>query len=184
MITYIKGATKSNEYPESLKEIVFVGRSNVGKSSLINALYGKIAYVGKTPGKTRILNFFNVDNKYSVCDVPGYGFANRSEKEIIKFGEMMEDYFINRKCLKLCVVIIDIRHKPSNDDIDMIEYLKEKNIPYIVVTNKADKLSNNEKFNQMKIICECLNVNKEEILQISCVKKTNIDKLKDILATI
>ena len=179
MITYIKGATKPNEYPESSSEIVFVGRSNVGKSSLINALYGKIAYVGKTPGKTRILNFFNVDNRYTVCDVPGYGFANRSEGEIVKFGEMMEDYFTNRRCLKLCVVIIDIRHKPTNDDLDMIEYLKEKNIKYKIVANKADKLSNNEKFNSMKIICESLNVNKEDIIQISCTKKTNIENLKE-----
>ena len=177
MITFIKGATSNKDYPESNREIVFVGRSNVGKSSLINALYGKIAYVGKTPGKTRILNFFNVDNKYTVCDVPGYGFANRSATEIIKFGDMMEDYFTNRKCLKLCIVIIDIRHKPTNDDIDMIEYLKDKKIKYKIVANKSDKLSNNERFNSMKIICETLGVKKEDILPVSCLKKTNIDVL-------
>ena len=179
MITFIKGATNSIDYPESNREIVFVGRSNVGKSSLINALYGKIAYVGKTPGKTRILNFFNVNNKYTVCDVPGYGFANRSADEIIKFGDMMEDYFTNRKCLKLCIVIIDIRHKPTNDDIDMIEYLKDKKIKYKIVANKSDKLSNNERFNSMKIICETLDVKKEDILPVSCLKKTNIDVLLD-----
>ena len=85
MIKFIKSC-KTKDYPESAGEIVFAGRSNVSKSSLINALYGKIAYVGKTPGKTRLLNFFNVDDSYTVCDVPGYGFANRSEKELIEFA--------------------------------------------------------------------------------------------------
>lgn len=179
MISFIKGATKLDEYPNSNKEVVFVGRSNVGKSSLINALFGKIAYVGKTPGKTRILNFFNVDDKYTICDVPGYGFANRSQKEIVQFGDMMETYFSNRKCLQLCVVIIDIRHKPTTDDIDMIEYLKEKKIKYRIVANKADKLSNNEKFNSMKIICETLKVDRQDILEVSCLKKNNIEILKD-----
>ena len=109
MIKFIKSC-KTKDYPESAGEIVFAGRSNVGKSSLINALYGKIAYVGKTPGKTRLLNFFNVDDSYTVCDVPGYGFANPSEKQLIEFGVMMENYFTNRHELRLCVLILDIRH--------------------------------------------------------------------------
>ena len=179
MIKFIKSATSSEYYPSSKYEVVFVGRSNVGKSSLINALFGKIAYVGKTPGKTRVLNFFDVDGAFTVCDVPGYGYANRSDKEIIEFGEMMEDYFTNRKSLKLCVVIIDIRHKPSKDDIDMIEYLKEKGIKYRIVLNKADKLSNNERFNSIKLISETLDVDKNELIPISCVSKTNIDILKN-----
>ena len=91
----------------------------------------------------------------------------------------MEDYFTNRKPLKLCVVIIDIRHKPSKDDIDMIEYLKEKGIKYRIVLNKADKLSNNERFNSIKLIAETLDVDKNELIPISCVSKTNIDILKN-----
>lgn len=181
MIKFIKGATKHIDYPNSNYEIVFVGRSNVGKSSLINALYGKIAYVGKTPGKTRILNFFDVDGNYTVCDVPGYGYANRSNKEIIEFGEMMEDYFNNRKCLKLCVCIIDIRHKPTNDDIEMIEYLKEKKMKCLIVANKDDKLSNNQRVLALKTISETLDIPKEKIINVSCLKKTNIDKLKEII---
>ena len=178
MIKFIKGATNFKDYPVSKHEIVFVGKSNVGKSSLINALFGKVAYVGKTPGKTRILNFFNVDDKYTICDVPGYGYANRSNKELIEFGKMMEEYFKTRKALKLCIVIIDIRRIPNQDDLDMIEFLKENKIKYRIVANKIDKLSNNERNNSLKIISETLKIEKEKILIISCLKKTNIDTLK------
>ena len=101
MAKFIKSVNLKKDYPQTNGEVVFIGRSNVGKSSLINSLYGKIAYVGKTPGKTKLLNFFDVDGKYTVCDVPGYGFANRSYDELIAFGQMMEDYFAIREALKL-----------------------------------------------------------------------------------
>lgn len=139
MIKFICSATRKEGYPETSDEVVFVGRSNVGKSSLINALYGKVAYVGKTPGKTRLLNFFNVDDKYTVCDVPGYGYANRSDKEIIEFGQMMDEYFSKRENLRLCVIILDIRRIPNQDDLDMYEFLKENNIPVLFILNKCDK---------------------------------------------
>ncbi|MDO4500813.1 MAG: ribosome biogenesis GTP-binding protein YihA/YsxC [Erysipelotrichaceae bacterium] len=172
MISFISSATKLYQYPESQGEVVFVGRSNVGKSSLINALYGKIAYVGKTPGKTRLLNFFNVNNKYTVCDVPGYGYARRSDKEIIEFGQMMDEYFTQREALRLCVLILDIRRVPNQDDIDMYNYLKDNNIPVLVVANKSDKFSNNQLIKQKKIICETLSL--EDITCISTLKRSNI----------
>lgn len=179
MIKFIKGETTGLNYPESKSEIVFVGRSNAGKSSLINTLYGKVAYVGKKPGKTRMLNFFDVDGKYTVCDVPGYGFANRSQDELIEFGEMMENYFTTRNCLKLCIQIVDIRHKPSNDDIEMTEFLKQQNIPFIIVANKSDKVSGNERTKSLKIIAETLDENVDKILTASCLKKTNIELIKE-----
>lgn len=179
MIKYIKGETTGLNYPESKKEVVFVGRSNAGKSSLINCLYGKVAYTGKTPGKTKMLNFFDVDGKYTVCDVPGYGFANRSQDQIIEFGEMMENYFTTRKCLKLCVQIVDIRHKPSIDDVEMTDYLKQEEIPFIVIANKADKVSGNDRVKSLKIISETLDINSDKILPASCLKKTNIEQVKE-----
>lgn len=173
MISFICSATHLSSYPESSGEVVFVGKSNVGKSSLINALYGKVAYVGKTPGKTRLLNFFNVDNKYTVCDVPGYGYANRSEKEIIAFGEMMEEYFSKREALKLCVMILDIRRTPNEDDLDMYNYLNKNNIPVLFVLNKCDKLSNNQRINQEKLIYKTLGIG--SAICISTLKHVNIE---------
>ena len=173
MIKFISSATKMSQYPDSNCEVVFVGRSNVGKSSLINKLYGKVAYVGKTPGKTRLLNFFDVNNKYTVCDVPGYGYARRSEKEMIEFGEMMDEYFSSRECLKLCVMILDIRRVPSQDDIDMLNYLNDNGINVLFVFNKCDKFSNNQRNNQLKIIYETLGIN--DGICISCLKNVNID---------
>lgn len=175
MTKFITSATKLSQYPETTSEVVFVGRSNVGKSSLINSLYGKVANVGKTPGKTRLLNFFNVDDKYTVCDVPGYGYANRSEKEIIEFGEMMDEYFSKRENLKLCVLILDIRRIPNNDDLDMYKYLKDNNIPCLFVLNKCDKLSNNQRINQEKLIYKTLEI--DDAICISTTKHVNIERV-------
>lgn len=173
MIKFIKSAVKKENYPATNVEVVFVGRSNVGKSSLINALYGKVAYVGKMPGKTTLLNFFNVDDKYTACDVPGYGYARRSEKEIIAFSKMIDEYFTNRKELRLCVLILDIRRVPSSDDLDMLNYLKANNIPYLLVLNKCDKLSNNKRINQEKMIRKTLD--EDATICISCFKNANIN---------
>lgn len=181
MIKFIKGAKSIKDYPESKFEIVFIGRSNVGKSSLINALYGKVAYVGKTPGKTRILNFFNVDDKYTVCDVPGYGYANRSNSELIEFGNMMEEYFSKRKALKLCVIILDIRREPNQDDIDMINYIRNNKKKCLIIANKSDKVSNNQRINSLKLIGEKLEVPVDSIISVSCTSKTNIDILKETI---
>lgn len=180
MINFIKSAKRLNEFPDSNLELVFVGRSNVGKSSLINALYNqKIAYVGKTPGKTRMLNFFNINDKYTICDVPGYGYANRNQDELIEFGNMMEDYFNNRNCLKMCILILDVRRIPNEDDKDMIDYLIDKHINITIVLNKIDKLSKNELIKAKKDIANALNLNEDKFICLSCEKRINIDILKD-----
>lgn len=185
MVTFIKSATSLNDFPQSDKELIFIGKSNVGKSSLINSLYGKkTAYVGKTPGKTKMLNFFDVDNKYSFVDAPGYGYAKRSDKEIIAFGEMMEDYFNNRKALKLSILIIDVRHKPSKEDKEMKEFLDYTNKPYLIIANKIDKLSNNELANNKRMLIKELNINEDKIIFVSAMKKDNIEPLKDKIESI
>lgn len=181
MIRFLNSAKSIESYPSSEGEVVFVGRSNVGKSSIINALYGNIAYVGKTPGKTRLLNFFDVDGRYTVCDVPGYGYANISDREIISFGEMMEEYFSKRKELKLCVMILDIRRTPNEDDLDMFEYLDYYEKPCLFVLNKADKLSGNEVTKQTRLIAETLEVDEENMIVTSCLKKSGIKELKETI---
>ena len=180
MVNFIKSAKFKNDFPESDREVVFVGRSNAGKSSLLNALYKKdLAYVGKTPGKTRLINFFNIDDLYIAVDVPGYGYANRSQKEAIEFGKMMDDYF-SRKCVKLAVVIVDSRIGLTQDDVDMLDFLIANKIKYIIAANKIDKLSNNQ-----------LNNNKQKyfndykyVYYVSAEKRTNIDLLKDEILNI
>lgn len=174
MIEFLKSASNIKDFPKDYREIVFVGRSNVGKSSTINALYKKgIAYTGKTPGKTRMINFFNNDDKYLVVDVPGYGYANRSYDEAIAFGDMMEAYF-SRDNVKLCVIIVDSRIGLTKDDLDMVDFIKDKHIPYILIANKIDKLSNNElNNNKRKFFIEYNNV-----YYVSALKRTGIDEAK------
>ncbi len=182
MAKFLKSAKSFQEFPFSDKEVIFIGKSNVGKSSLINALYGKsTAYVGKTPGKTKMLNFFETNEGYTFVDAPGYGYAQRSDREIVEFGEMMEDYFTKREALRLAVLIIDCRHKPTKDDIEMKEYLDHFGKPYVILVNKIDKLSNNELFKQKKVIREALNCSDDQLIYASAFKKTNIEKVKEVL---
>lgn len=174
MVSFIKSAKSLNDFPKTSREVVFVGRSNAGKSSLLNALYKKdLAYVGKTPGKTKLINFFDIDEKYVAVDVPGYGFANRSQNEAIEFGDMMDDYF-SRKVVKLAVIIVDSRLGLTKDDIDMKEYLESKNIKYIIAANKIDKLSNNQLNNNKQLFFK----DYKYVCYISAEKKTNIADLK------
>ncbi len=168
-------------WPESnLKEVVLAGRSNVGKSSLINTLCNRknLAYVGKTPGKTRLLNFFNVADKYMLVDVPGYGYAHISKEKTILFGQMMEDYFANRENVECCVIILDARHTPTQDDVNMIEFVRFYHIPLILVTTKVDKLSKTDlKKNLEKIAIKC-GVEVKDMIKFSSVTKVGIDLLQ------
>jgi len=172
MISFVKST--SNDFPKDLKEIVFVGRSNAGKSSLINALYKKgLAYTGKMPGKTKMINYFNVDDKYYVVDVPGYGFANRSKNEAVQFANMMEAYFARDK-IALCIMIVDSRLGLTKDDLDMKEFFEQKGLNYVILANKIDKLSNNELYNNKHKLFK----NMDNVIFISAEKRTNLDEVK------
>lgn len=174
MIQFLKSANKLSDFPKGYKEVVFVGRSNAGKSSLINVLYKKgIAFTGKNPGKTKMINFFNNEDNYLVVDVPGYGYANRSKNESIEFGNMMEDYF-SRDSIALCILISDVRIGLTKDDLDMLGYLEEKKINYQIVANKIDKLSNNQLTNNMNKLYSDHNV-----YYISCQKRIGITELQE-----
>lgn len=127
--------------PGNIPEIAFAGRSNVGKSSLLNKLFNRksLARVSSVPGKTITINFYDVDGKKFV-DLPGYGYAKLSKSEKERFGELMEGYFQQGRNIKLVVQLVDMRHKPSADDYRMIDFMQQMNIPFIIVMTKSDKL--------------------------------------------
>lgn len=136
-------AANKGYYPQDdIPEVALAGRSNVGKSSFINTLLNRknLARTSGKPGKTQLLNFFNVDDKLRLVDVPGYGYARVSKKEREKWGRMIEEYLTSRENLKAVVSLVDFRHEPSADDVQMYEFLKYYEIPVILVATKADKI--------------------------------------------
>ena len=167
---FILSAAKPEQFLKTdLPEICFAGRSNVGKSSMINRILDrkKLVKVGNTPGKTRLVNFFNIDSKYIFTDLPGYGYAAVSKAERASWGKLIEYYFAHRQNLALCVLLLDIRRIPNDDDMKMMEAMKSRNVPLIAVLTKSDKLSNNEKAKQIKIISEKIQIPKENLIVFS-----------------
>jgi GTP-binding protein len=144
---FIKSAVWPPQYPPAtLPEIAFVGRSNVGKSSLINTLVGRknLAKTSNTPGRTQLINFFTVNETLSFVDLPGYGFAKVSQSVKKDWGEMIESYLSQRQSLVMVILILDIRRDPSEDDLSLRDWLDYYRIPYLYILTKADKLSNNQ----------------------------------------
>lgn len=193
MITFQKAelvvsAPDKKSWPETtLPEVVLAGRSNVGKSSFINAMCGrkKLAYVGNTPGKTRLLNFFNLDDKYMFVDVPGYGYANISKTQLKKFGQMMEDYFAQREQKKGLVILVDARHMPTDDDLTMLEFARYYEIPVAIVATKTDKLPSTKLKNQLQRIRKELGLDEDEpLFPFSAEKKEGIEAVWDYLIPI
>ena len=154
-------ATRRSQYPmEGKPEFLLVGRSNVGKSSFINSLINRKNYArtSANPGKTQTINFYIVNDSFYLVDAPGYGFANISKKKQKKFGLMMEDYLMNRKNLKQVFMLIDFRHKPSEDDVMMYNFLKHYKIPVTIVATKADKVGTTLHQKQRSIILNNLDL--------------------------
>ena len=176
----------SKQLPESNQpEIAFAGRSNVGKSSLLNKLFNRknLARVSSVPGKTVTINFYNVDSNRFV-DLPGYGYAKISKQERDRFGELMEGYFQSGRQIKLIVQLIDMRHPPTKDDFNMISFLKQMNIPFIVVLTKADKLKKKEYENRNKLIFEELNNPDYPVIPFSAITGQGVDEIKNILENV
>lgn len=179
-VTFLTSAIKPAEWPNTSEvEIVFAGRSNAGKSSLINALVNRknIAYKGKTPGKTRTLNFYLVDNHFVFTDAPGYGYAKGGMNTAEFFGRMMEPYFKMRSQLKGLILVCDIRRIPSEDDIRMIEYAKDAHLNIFVAATKCDKVSNNVIAVNKKKIVETLGISQNSLILTSSLKRTGMDEL-------
>lgn len=178
-------AVKPSQYPpENLKEIAFAGRSNVGKSSLLNLLTGrkKLAKVSGNPGKTRTINFFLINDEFRIVDLPGYGYAKVSKSVSESWGDMMETYIENRPNLVKIVQLVDIRHEPSKQDVQMYGYLKHFGLDGIVVATKADKVSRNQIPGQVKLIRQTLGLNKNDrVIPVSALKKTGHEELLDVI---
>ncbi len=137
-------AVSEKQYPRNeIPEIVLVGKSNVGKSSFINTMLGRknLARTSSEPGKTRQINFYNVDNTFYFVDLPGYGYSKMSKEEQVKVGKFIEDYLSNRKQITLIIFLIDIRHLPTENDVMMYDYIINTGFPCLILGNKADKLA-------------------------------------------
>ncbi len=179
-VKFLKAAYKKEEIPKhSYKEVAFVGRSNVGKSSLLNMICNnfKLAHVSQKPGKTKSINFYLVDNKFILVDLPGYGFAKVSKKEKEAWKFLIESYLSNRKNLKGVFVLVDSRHPPTYLDKLMIDYLKNLNIPFVVILTKVDKLSKNEKNKAISIAKKELSIDEKQIILSSSKTREGKDKI-------
>ncbi|MFA5498455.1 MAG: ribosome biogenesis GTP-binding protein YihA/YsxC [Candidatus Cloacimonadia bacterium] len=190
---FIKSATKHSEYAETpYLEIAFAGKSNVGKSSFINALTGRrnIAKTSSTPGKTRLINFFDVrvirydDDKtrlgegfFMLTDLPGYGYAKVSKTERESWKYMIDEYLATRSNLRLMFLLVDIRHSADPKDLVMKDLLVHKNIPFIIVATKADKIGHNAAESRRREFSKSFGVAQERIIAVSSVKKTGLDKV-------
>lgn len=174
-------AVKSSQFPtDNLPEVVFVGRSNVGKSSILNALLNRknLAYVGSTPGKTQQINFFNVDNKLYFVDLPGYSFSIMGKEKSQKISKSIDSYLKSRKNISLVVMLVDIRHTPSKDDKIMYDYLINSSLNFIIVPTKADKIAITKVHDYCKVIQEELNCPEEiDIIPVSSAKKNNLEAI-------
>lgn len=174
----------SSQLPQSISpEIAFSGRSNVGKSSLLNKLFNRksLARVSSVPGKTITINFYNVDDCKFV-DLPGYGYAKLSKTERDRFGELMEGYFQSGRNIKLVVQLVDMRHKPSQDDFGMIDFMQQMKIPFIIACTKADKLKVKEFQKREREIKQELNmVDEGLIVPFSSQTGLGLDNIKMLI---
>ncbi len=172
-------AVSPKQYPDDgLPEIVLVGKSNVGKSSFINTLVErkKLARTSSEPGKTRQINFYNMDNKFYLVDLPGYGFSKMSKQEQLRVGNFIEEYLQKSKNIALIVFVLDIRHEPTANDKLMYDYIFKTNLPCIVIANKADKIAVTKVEDSVKHLQEILNPLKDmAFLPFSNERKIYID---------
>ena len=178
-------AVRASQYPEEGKpEFLLVGRSNVGKSSFINTIINRknFAHTSSKPGKTQTLNFYLVNQSFYLVDVPGYGYATVSHERQKKFGVMIEEYLKSRESLKCVFLLIDYRHKPTEDDCLMYDFLKYYNLKIKIVATKYDKVSKNSREKQNKLIKDTLKLPKdEEFITFSTVYKTGKEKVYEAI---
>lgn len=185
---FITSAVNTLQLPtEDAVEFMFCGRSNVGKSSFINMICNRksLARTSSNPGKTQTLNLYLINKSFYFVDVPGYGYANVSKTVKATFGKMIENYIQNRTNLKMAFLLVDFRHKPTNDDVLMYNYLKHFNINVTVIATKADKVKNSERSKLKKIIIDALQLNDNDRLVItSSEKKEGLTEVLTIIGDV
>ena len=178
---YLISGTKFEHFPKlNYPEFVFIGRSNVGKSSLLNAITNRknLAYTSSKPGKTITLNFYNVNDEILLVDVPGYGYAEKVKYDRLAYGKMIENYLNYSKNLIPCFLIIDSRHKPSEDDILMYNFLKHLEKQIVIIATKIDKISKNELQKNLALIKKTLNLETNDLVFcVSSEKRIGIDSI-------
>jgi GTP-binding protein len=177
---FVISAVRPQQYPaEELPEFAFAGRSNVGKSSLINTLVSrrKLVQTSSTPGKTRLINFFRVNDALMFVDLPGYGYARVSEEERLKWRPMIEKYLSSRENLKAVVLILDIRRTPNEEDAQLLNWLARREIAAVLVVTKTDKLSKTSQAKQLKIIAGALETDPDELVLFSAKSRQGRDVL-------
>ena len=178
-------AVSRKQYPQGdLPEIVLVGKSNVGKSSFINTIINRknLAKTSSTPGKTRQINFYNIDETFYFVDLPGYGFSKMSKQEQVQVGKFIEDYLTQSKKIRLILFLIDIRHDPTANDKLMYDYIIKQDIPCCIICNKADKLAPTKVQPQVEHLQELLNpLHDIEFLPFSSEKKIYTEKVMEII---
>lgn len=184
-VKYVSSSPNSSSWPnEDLNEFVFIGKSNVGKSTLINSLCNNstICRVSSTPGRTRLLNFFDVNNELRLVDAPGYGFAYLDKKNDANFAKMMREYLFKRKNLKGCCLLLDSRLKPSEDDAVMFNMIIDAQLPFIIIATKCDKLNQSQKSKVIKNIVERFQLKNPNNIYLSGLK--NQKTFDDIIQAI
>ena len=178
-------AVKRAQYPEEdMAEVAFAGRSNVGKSSLINLLLNrkKLARTSSSPGKTRTINFYQINDAFRIVDLPGYGYAKVSRSLSENWGDMIETYLAGRQRLLKVVLLVDVRHVPTEQDVQMYQWLKHYGLDGVVVGTKADKISKNEIAKNSAVIRKTLGLSETDlIIPVSTLKRTGTDQLMAFL---
>lgn len=186
--SYVKGASSYGQCIVSdLPQIAVVGKSNVGKSSFINYLVndGKLARTSKTPGRTRLINYFLIngekENEFLLADLPGYGFAQVSDAEKAKWADLLENYLSKEKSLKHVFFLVDIRHEPTRDDITMYNYLFHNNLPFTVIATKSDKVGKSQVKNRCRAIASFLKLGESNVVPVSSQDKIGKEQVLQII---
>ncbi len=178
-------AVNEKQYPKiKIPEIVLVGKSNVGKSSFINTMLNRknLARTSNTPGKTRQINFYNIDDMFYFVDLPGYGYSKMSKNEQIKVGNFIEEYLLKRENISLIIFLLDIRHDPSANDMLMYDFIINHNLPCIVIANKADKIAITKVDSQVKSLSDKLNpLHDLKFLPFSSERKIYIEEVWNVI---